>query len=208
MRSDISRRPRVAQWVFAVVMPLAAFVALSARVATGAAFSWDDTLIDAVDAMAPISSSDVHVDPFLTTITFAVGAMTAAVAVALALKRRFRTALFLVLAVSGALVLGTIAKAIVQRPAIEGDPTDYSFPSGSATWSMATVVALFLLARTAAQRWLVAGLGAVLVLGFGWVIVWEQWHYPSDVVAGWCLAIAWVTALWLAVGSTASREAG
>jgi membrane-associated phospholipid phosphatase len=32
------------------------------------------------------------------------------------------------------------------------------------------------------------------------VIVWEEWHYPSDVLAGWCLALGCALGLWVAFG--------
>jgi membrane-associated phospholipid phosphatase len=93
-------------------------------------------------------------------------------------------------------LLSAVVKPLVERPPIEGAPDDYSFPSGNATWSMATATALALLARSSPRLVAVLVAGAVLVVGVSLVIVWEEWHYPSDVVAGWCLAVGWVAALW------------
>jgi undecaprenyl-diphosphatase len=145
----------------------------------------------------PVSSDEAHVDPALTAVTAAVGGATAVLGVALLVRRRFRAALFLVIAIVGAAALSEIVKVVVARPPIEGDPQDYSFPSGSATWSMATVIAVVLLARSEKERIAAVVAGAVLVLGLGAVIAWEEWHYPSDVLAGWLLAVAWGAACWL-----------
>lgn len=179
---------------------------LAARAATDDAFGWDEPVADAIGWLTVVSSSNVHVDPYLTAMTLGVGALTMAFTLALLARRQFRAALFLVLAIGGAVLSSWIAKAVVRRPPIEGDASDYTFPSGSATWSMATAVALVLLARTATRRRLMVSAGTALVLVFGWVIVWEEWHYPSDVLAGWCLAVAWVAAVWLALRPAEERK--
>jgi membrane-associated phospholipid phosphatase len=41
--------------------------------------------------------------------------------------------------------------------------------------------------------------GVPLVAAVGVVLVYSWWHYPSDVVAGWCLAVSWVAALCFAI---------
>jgi membrane-associated phospholipid phosphatase len=95
-------------------------------------------------------------------------------------------------------LLSSLVKAVVQRPPIEGGG-DYSFPSGSATWSMTITAAAVLLARSRCERLLAVLLGAAFVLAFGAVITFEEWHYSSDVLAGWCLALAWVAGLRVAL---------
>jgi undecaprenyl-diphosphatase len=159
-------------------------------------FSWDSTIVDLLSDAAPISDEDVHIDPFVTAITLGLSALMALLVLWLLTRRRFRAALFPVAAIGGALVLSSLAKVVVQRPAIEGGD-GYSFPSGSATWSMATVAVAILLARPSRRRRLLALAGVVFLLGLGAVIAWEEWHYPSDVLAGWCLAFGSTVALWL-----------
>jgi undecaprenyl-diphosphatase len=44
-------------------------------------------------------------------------------------------------------------------------------------------------------RWVVLLGGAAFVFAFGAAIVILRWHYPSDVIAGWCVALVWVSAL-------------
>ena len=173
------------------------FAGLAVGVPAAGGFGWDVAVAEAVEATAPVSSSEVHIDPVLTTTSFALGGLTVLFGLVLLARRRLRGALFLLLAIGGAVVLSSLAKALVQRPAIEGDPDAYTFPSGTATWSLVTVVSLAALARTDTARRLIAAAGALIVVGFAWVIVWEEWHYPSDVLAGWCLGLAWVSALWL-----------
>lgn len=163
------------------------------RVETGGGFAWDEPVHDLLDALAPVASEEVHPDPVLQAITFGLTAAAGVLALVWLYRRRIRDALFLVAAIGGAVLLSTLVKELVQRPPIEGGG-DYSFPSGSATWSMALAAAAVLLAPAQWRR-LALVLGGLFVLGFGAVIVWEEWHYSSDVLAGWLLALAWVLGL-------------
>jgi membrane-associated phospholipid phosphatase len=70
-----------------------------------------------------------------------------------------------------------------------------AFPSGHAVASMALVSALILLAWE--SRWRLPALigGALFVLSVGGSRLYFGFHHPSDVLAGWCLALAWVVAV-------------
>jgi undecaprenyl-diphosphatase len=152
----------------------------------------DSEVKQALDAIFPVSSEDVHPDPILKGLVV-VGTAAAGLAAAwFLLKRRPREALFIVAAIGGTVALSSLTKALVKRPAIEAGPGDYSFPSGTAAWAAAVAAVGVLLVRSPRTRGLVALAGAVLVLAYSAVITWEEWHYASDVVAGWCLALAWV----------------
>ena len=101
------------------------------------------------------------------------------------------------------LLLDPTLKELFERPARHPD-SGYTFPSGSAT--LALVVLLALLATVpAGRRWPIACLGAVFVVVQGIALVAAGWHYPSDVLAGWCAATAWAALVWL-VASTRLRE--
>jgi membrane-associated phospholipid phosphatase len=191
---------RVRRWPFVAALGSFALVGvLAARVSDGA-LSWDDSISDAVANLVPVSSSEVHVDPFMQGVTLVVGACTVALGVWLAVRRRYRLAIFLAAAIVGAVALSTLVKGLVERPPIEGPADEYSFPSGTATWSFATALALVLLARSPRERLTTAFAGAALAVGLGVVIVWEQWHYPSDVLGGWGVALGWASVAWLLLG--------
>jgi membrane-associated phospholipid phosphatase len=178
----------------AVALAVFALLALAAR--DGGGFAWDGTVSDLVADLAPISDEEVHVDPYIDVVTLVAGALTAVVILLLLRRRRFREALFPIAAVVGASLASTLVKQIVDRPSIEtADGSGASFPSGTATWSMALAAALVLLAPPS-RRLLASACAGVFVLGLGAVIVWEEWHYPSDILAGWCLALGWVVVLW------------
>jgi membrane-associated phospholipid phosphatase len=161
-------------------------------------FGWDASVAGFVADVVPVSDEEVHIDAVITVITAAVGIATALLVVGLLLRRRFRAAFFPIAAVGVTGLLTTLIKAGIERPAIEG-PGESSFPSGTAAWSMALVAALVLLAPPS-RRLVLGVVGAVLLVALSGVIVWEEWHYPSDVLAGWCLALGCALTLWLALG--------
>jgi undecaprenyl-diphosphatase len=125
---------------------------------------------------------------------------------ALSIRRRFASALFLGSVIVGSLVLEKALKQAIERAAINHEQT-YSFPSGSATVSLAVVVALALLSGYRRRRWAFAA-GAGVVVVYGLSIVSLGWHYPTDVVAGWCVAVALASALWFALGKPTFEPAG
>jgi undecaprenyl-diphosphatase len=117
---------------------------------------------------------------------------------ALSFRRRFTPALFLASVTVGSFLVERVLKHTVERAAINHGQ-GYSFPSGSAMISFAVIAAVVLLSGDRRRAWACAA-GAGLVFAYGLSIVSLGWHYPSDVVAGWCLAVALVVTLWLVLG--------
>jgi undecaprenyl-diphosphatase len=115
--------------------------------------------------------------------------------------RRHRTAAaFWVLAVAGAALLNLLAKQAFARTRpdlwISVLPeTTYSFPSGHAMQSMAVVAAFTLLVWRTRWKWVTMALGALFVAMVGLSRVYWGVHYPSDILAGWVAALAWVLGL-------------
>lgn len=113
-----------------------------------------------------------------------------------------RAGLFLAVSLGGSALLNEGLKVVVGRArptvvAALSSPRGLSFPSGHSQSTMAFAVACFLLiwlARPA--RRLVAASFFVLPLAVGWTRTYLGVHYPTDVLAGWCLASAWVIVCW------------
>ena len=106
------------------------------------------------------------------------------------------------LEVGGAAVLDKVLKPLFARPRPTLYPhlvpeTNYSFPSGHAVGDLAFAMALFLVVGTLIRgRWRSLGyLSIGLALLIGASRPYLQVHYPSDVLAGWALGLAWVLAL-------------
>ncbi len=84
------------------------------------------------------------------------------------------------------------------------------FPSGHTTtaavaYGSATLLLLPWLRSPAARRVLVAGCAA-LVLGVSYGLVRHGWHWPLDVVAGWCLGTVLLAALFRVLSRSTRRS--
>ena len=127
------------------------------------------------------------------------------------LLRRLRAAVFVVAGVVVTVGTATLLKHLVGRT-IHG-PGNLSYPSGHTAFltALALMVALLATGRLGLGR--TAGtslvLGAALVAGaaMGWAQVALGAHYPTDVLGGWCTALAVIPATAWLVDRTADRMA-
>ncbi|HKQ46938.1 MAG TPA: phosphatase PAP2 family protein [Phycisphaerae bacterium] len=122
------------------------------------------------------------------------------------LVRRTFTATFILASVVGGTILTNLLKGAFgrARPAILPELTEHlspSFPSGHSL--MAAVVYLTLgatlasAARQRRQKFYILGVALFLTLLVGCTRVYLGVHYPTDVLAGWCLGAAWAILCWL-----------
>lgn len=120
--------------------------------------------------------------------------------------RRSREALVLVLASTGALALSQGLKQIYgrERPPMSlhaVEVVNASFPSGHAMLSAAIFLTLgALIARfTPLRRFkaLALGTAVTLTLLIGLSRIYLGVHWPTDVLAGWCIGSAWAALWWL-----------
>jgi undecaprenyl-diphosphatase len=115
-----------------------------------------------------------------------------------------RAALFFLVTMTGVFVVDNALKLLFHRTRPEtffGTPTphSYSFPSGHALYSVCLWGVLAALAclrvRSLAARGAIWA-GAAIVAGLtGYSRIYLGVHYPSDVIAGYAAAIAWVAAV-------------
>jgi undecaprenyl-diphosphatase len=120
------------------------------------------------------------------------------------LKRRWAAAFFT--AAVGVTAMVPVLKELVDRPSPFPMPDDPSFPSGHATGSMAAAAGIVALLASSRWRWFGGVAGAMFVTAVGVAVVADSGHWPSDVLAGWCLGLAWVAALSAIAGDRLDRS--
>jgi undecaprenyl-diphosphatase len=141
------------------------------------------------------------------TAPLAVVGLTTGAVLVLLLRRRWREATVLLVAVPLELAAYLSTVTLVDRPRpdvvpLEPAPVTASFPSGHAAAAVALYGALAVVARASATsgraaRWVVV-VAAVVVVGVGVGRVYAGLHHPSDVAAGWAVGAAALVAAVLA----------
>ncbi len=190
--------------VVVLVLALAGYAAIAADVVNGGALSELDPYV----AEWVVESMPAWAEWLARPFTWLGGPVGITIVVAivsiLLLRRRLRReAIVLVIVTLGSQVLVLTAKAGYERerPDVGSAirlPESFSFPSGHATTGVAVFGLLGLyaaaLATTRGRRIaaVCAGLGVGALIGASRVIL--NVHYLSDVLAGVCLGLAWLSA--------------
>lgn len=134
----------------------------------------------------------------------------------LLVSRKAATAAFLAASVTGGTILGFALKAIFERPrpdlVAHLVQVDYSsFPSGHATNSAVVYLTLGALLAGAqkdrAVRIYLMAVAILLTLLVGVSRVYLGVHWPSDVIAGWCVGAAWAAGCWVVSRVLQARRA-
>lgn len=123
-----------------------------------------------------------------------------------------KNALFLIFAAGGTALINTVFKLLFERerPDLwqllvveEG----FSFPSGHAMISSSLALVCIVLAWHTAHRWYAVIGGGLYALLVGISRIYLGVHYPSDVLAGWCISILWIITLHKVLNKYVRRRA-
>jgi undecaprenyl-diphosphatase len=115
----------------------------------------------------------------------------------LAYQQKWRYLLYVAITALGSVALTYETKSFFPRIRPHLWPSTYpwlnsfSFPSGHALSSMILVMILATVIWHSKWRTLVIILGSVFVILIAWTRMYLGVHYPSDILGGWSLAIAW-----------------
>lgn len=149
--------------------------------------------------------SDWLTQTFLV-ITSLGSALFVAIAIAIATATmwyigRKTDALFLLFAAGGTAAINITIKLLFERsrPNVFEHlilENGYSFPSGHAMISMSLALAVVILAWRTRYRWTAVITGTLYALLVGFSRLYLGVHYPSDVLAGWCISILWTLTLY------------
>ncbi len=174
-------------------------------------FVWDVTLLEAIHTAARPSLTKFAVIFTQFGSAWRLLPFTLAITGLLALRRQWRSLLYWVVTLVGCGLINLYGKMFWHRvrPHLWDSSfpllTDFSFPSGHAMSSMITVAALVVLSWNSRWRGLVMTIGGLYVVGIGWTRLYLGVHYPSDILAGWMLSIAWAICMNLLIKPLANR---
>lgn len=115
-------------------------------------------------------------------------------------QQRFRSAVQLVFSVGGAIAANALLKLLFQRERPElwqliTHESTYSFPSGHALITAALAATIILIWWRSRFKWLIVIVASLYTLLVGASRLYLGVHYPTDVVAGWCMGVAWAIAV-------------
>jgi undecaprenyl-diphosphatase len=188
-------RSRRLEWtaLAAGTAALVCLIWLAAKVTVGAAMQFDETVRAAIHSAASPSLTRLFQYAALLGSQPVVIGVPAGAALVLFVRGRRDRAWLLLIAMAGAELLEYVLKIRIhrQRPApFFGTllPASYSFPSGHALLSLCCYGTL------AAFNGALLRIAAVaLILGIGVSRVYLGVHYPTDVIAGYLAATAWMS---------------
>jgi membrane protein DedA with SNARE-associated domain/membrane-associated phospholipid phosphatase len=165
------------------------------------AFFDEAILMWLADHRDPLLTDMMRVVTFFGGVVFTATALTAALLIAYVRSGDLKLPAFLTFALMGGIGLAPVVKLLVGRPRPDFsqlvDVGFHAFPSGHAT-SAAVVCAALAYVLTRHQSWSLsvwiwtaAGMVAFLI---GFSRLYLGVHWPTDVLAGWLLGLAWVAA--------------
>ena len=193
---------RVHRWrlllLFAgVLLPLWIFAGLGEEVRESEAFFFDAPILQLAHTMARDGFDRTFQVFSAIGYEYGVIPFDIALVLVLALVRRFRESIFAAVAFGGSALLNMAAKQWFARarPSLWNSispETTFSFPSAHAMGSMTLAVVVILLAWP--TRWRLIAVAAMLIFVpmVGLSRIYLGVHYPSDILAGWAAASAWV----------------
>jgi undecaprenyl-diphosphatase len=176
------------------------FVELASHVQSGATQAFDDAIMQwmGMHRVAWIEQSLLQITALGTGLVLMMIVIISALFLS-ATQHRF-SAFLLLVASAGGLILNTILKSSFDRPRPRlfewvTNPSSSSFPSGHAMGSAIVYFTVaYLIARLEKRRWtraltIVTALLLVLLISLSRLYLGV--HYPSDVLAGMVIGLAW-----------------
>lgn len=167
-------------------------------------FLWDEPILLAIHASTTESLN--RLVPLLTNLGGFKGVtlMTTLLSFLLLWQQRWRSLVYLLITMIGSGLINRVAKLLLHRvrpslwESLSPEP-DFAFPSGHATASMTFVAALVILTWGTRWSWLIFLGGSSFVVTIAWTRLYLGVHFPSDIMAGWLVSIAWAIGVSLAI---------
>ncbi|WP_205370783.1 phosphatase PAP2 family protein [Thermoleptolyngbya sp. PKUAC-SCTB121] len=192
-------------WILGVGLPLAGFGLLGFGVWKLGNFLWDEPILQAVHGASTPALDRIAQGMTRLGSPWILPPLAGLMAIALVPLQRWRSLLYVVLSLAGSTLINISLKDLWKRarPFLWESgaprPHDFSFPSGHAMTSVAIGVVLLILLGASRWRPWAALFGVLFVLAIGWTRLYLGVHYPSDILGGWLMAIAWTVGLSLLI---------
>ena len=198
--------------VFAIAALVLAFGHIAEEVIEGDATKFDRTILlffrsvnDLADPIGPPWVEEMARDITALGSYAVLTVVVCAVIIYLLMAGRRAAAFWILAAVVGGVLLSNTLKLVFERPrpdivAHAARVFTTSFPSGHATLSAITYLTLGALLAGLHQslRFKVyfLSLAILLTIAVGISRIYLGVHYPTDVLAGWCIGAAWAAFCW------------
>lgn len=184
--------------IFLIAVSL--FAAIAEAVTDHKTTAFDDAILLGIHSIA-----SPQLDMLVTILTqfgslIGVVALTAGIAGLFIVRREWRRTAMLLIVVGGASALNLILKLIFARTRPDlwthlVTEVSYSFPSGHAMASMALAAGLVIALWRSRYRNIALIFGGVYALVVAFTRLYLGVHFPTDIIAGWCISIAWALAV-------------
>ncbi|MGF1937325.1 MAG: phosphatase PAP2 family protein [Nostoc sp. ChiQUE02] len=193
----------IARWrsllllLIGVYLPLQVFEILTVKIwQNQAGFPWDVPILLAVHSTANPQLDVLAVTLAIIGLPWMAIPILGAIALILLLKKRWRSLAYLLTASLGSVIINRTAKQLMHRVRPQlwqsiAPESSFAFPSGHAMTSITLVAILLFLTWASSWRWLVLIFGSLYIIAIGWCRLYLGVHFPSDILAGWMVALGW-----------------
>ncbi|WP_414586050.1 phosphatase PAP2 family protein [Scytonema sp. PCC 10023] len=200
---NFSQKLLVSRWrsllllLIGIYLPLQIFGLLALEVwKHEGGFPWDMSVLVAIH-----STAQPQLDVIAVTLTKfgsfrIVFPVVSVLGLVLLIQKRWRSLTYLLTSVVGSGIINRTAKEFMHRvrPHLwdsQAPELDFSFPSGHSMTSMTLVATLVILTWGSVWCWVILIVGSLFVLAIAWTRLYLGVHFPSDILAGWMVSIAW-----------------
>lgn len=173
----------------------ASFALIAKNIIEQKVFAVDNLILEWIRSIA-----NSGLDQFFVTFTHIGEVMFVAIAALVLIsyyfyKKQHLNALTVLLLVGGSIVTNTIFKLIFHRirPDLWVDlipETGFSFPSGHAMLSTSLLASIVIILWNKPYKWLILCIATILAVIVGVSRLYIGAHYPSDIIAGWCVVLS------------------
>jgi membrane-associated phospholipid phosphatase len=206
--TNFLKKTRSLLWrLLGVYLPFLIFSILALKIwnaQAGFSFPWDIPIL-----MAIHQTAQPQLDTFASTLTQLGGFHGAfpifgATALVLIYQKKWRKFVYLATTGLGNAIINQTVKVLMhrERPHLWESTYHhygYAFPSGHSMTSMTLILVIIILTWKTSWRLPATILGSLFVLAIAWTRLYLGVHYPSDILAGWMVAIAWVIGVTLTI---------